>query len=167
MKIILENKIYKYINIKLRPYVKQILKDLSKFFEIIIFTASEKFYADPIIDILDPQNNIISKRYYRQNCIQKNNFFIKDLKILKIDLKDVIIIDDSISSFFWQLENGVIILPFFDNDEDSELLYLKRFLMKLAFVDDVRDSIMKYFKWDCFEKFWKKPQELLKEIYFN
>lgn len=167
VKIILKNKLPKILNIKLRPYAKKILKELSKFFEIIIFTASEKFYADPIIDLLDPQNNIIKKRFYRQNClIIKNKFFIKDLKILRYDLKDVIIIDDSVS-FFLQLENGVTILPFFDNEEDSELLYLQRFLMKMVCVEDVRAVIMEHFKWDKFEKFWKKPRELLEEIYFN
>ena len=37
---------------------------MSKLFEIIIFTASKKIYADPILNYLDPNNDYISYRLY-------------------------------------------------------------------------------------------------------
>ena len=42
--------------INIRPYAKEILKNLSKQFEVIIFTASHSCYANVVLDHLDPQN---------------------------------------------------------------------------------------------------------------
>lgn len=35
-----------------------------KYFEIVIFTAGVQDYADPLIDLIDP-NRLISRRHYR------------------------------------------------------------------------------------------------------
>jgi len=37
---------------------------MSKLYEIIVFTASQKLYADKIIDLIDPKRRI-SHRLYR------------------------------------------------------------------------------------------------------
>ena len=39
--------------IKPRPYLFQFLKEMSKIYELIIFTAATKEYADPILDLID------------------------------------------------------------------------------------------------------------------
>jgi len=44
---------------KLRPHCLSFLKELSPHFEIVIFTAASQDYADYILDILDPQKNLI------------------------------------------------------------------------------------------------------------
>ena len=36
-----------------RPYAKEIIKRLNQFFDIIIFTAGNQCYADPILDYID------------------------------------------------------------------------------------------------------------------
>lgn len=38
--------------INIRPYAKELLKNLSKSFEIIIFTASHSCYAEKVFEIL-------------------------------------------------------------------------------------------------------------------
>ena len=53
------------MKIIVRPGVTELFKELSKIYEIIIFTASNFEYADPILDILDPNNLYITKRLYR------------------------------------------------------------------------------------------------------
>lgn len=40
--------------VHVRPYAKQIIKNLSKYFDVMIFTAGNQCYADPILDYLDP-----------------------------------------------------------------------------------------------------------------
>ncbi len=66
---------------------------MSKIYELVIFTASQKQYADKIIDKIDPRNRI-SHRLYRENCIIVNKiFYLKNLKILGRNLKDLIIVD--------------------------------------------------------------------------
>lgn len=56
------------------------LQNVSKYFDVGIFTASVKEYADAVISFLDPENKLIKFRLYRNNCINFNNsFYVKDL----------------------------------------------------------------------------------------
>ena len=113
---------------------------MSQKYEIIIFTASTQYYADAIINHIDPENKYISYVLTRKHCMQtKNGFFIKDLRIIKNrDLKDMIIVDNLLHSFGLQIDNGIPILEFIDNKRDRELLHLQKHLLLLAEQDDVR-----------------------------
>jgi RNA polymerase II subunit A small phosphatase-like protein len=44
------------INVKVRPGAIDFLRKISKYFEVVIFTASVANYADPLIDKLDVDN---------------------------------------------------------------------------------------------------------------
>eukprot|EP00353_Schmidingerella_taraikaensis_P008644 CAMPEP_0185577010 /NCGR_PEP_ID=MMETSP0434-20130131/7809_1 /TAXON_ID=626734 ORGANISM="Favella taraikaensis, Strain Fe Narragansett Bay" /NCGR_SAMPLE_ID=MMETSP0434 /ASSEMBLY_ACC=CAM_ASM_000379 /LENGTH=65 /DNA_ID=CAMNT_0028194447 /DNA_START=356 /DNA_END=553 /DNA_ORIENTATION=- len=63
---------------------------------------------------------------YREHCFQtEEGIFIKDLRVIKNrDLKDVILVDNSVYSFGFQLDNGVPIIPYFNDPTDQELVYL-------------------------------------------
>lgn len=50
-----------------RPFVRNFLRNMSKRWEIIVFTAGQKEYADTILNELDP-NGYISRRMYREHC---------------------------------------------------------------------------------------------------
>jgi CTD small phosphatase-like protein 2 len=39
----------------IRPYIKQLLTDVNKYYEVVVFTASHKWYADVILDHIDPK----------------------------------------------------------------------------------------------------------------
>ena len=69
--------------INIRPHILECLELANKYFQVIIFTASEKEYADPILDYLDPQNKYFQARFYRTSCVRTRNpdFYIKDLRI--------------------------------------------------------------------------------------
>lgn len=41
--------------VNIRPYAKQLLQDLSKDFELMVFTASHEAYANAVINYLDPK----------------------------------------------------------------------------------------------------------------
>lgn len=51
--------------INIRPYAQEILKNLSKNFEIIVFTASHSCYANVVLDKLDPDGRYIQHRLFR------------------------------------------------------------------------------------------------------
>jgi Dullard-like phosphatase family protein len=135
-----EEKEYK-VGIFLRRGAKQFLAEVSKYFEVGIFTASVKEYADAVIDYLDPNKNMIKFRLYRNNCINVNDkIYVKDLRIIKgINLKDIILIDNSMYSFAAQLTNGILINSFYNDKNDIELYnvlgYLLNFILK---INDVR-----------------------------
>lgn len=74
---------------------------MSKYYEIIVFTASHSCYANVVLDYLDPNNKYITKRLYRENCIQsQEGVYIKDLRVLmNRDLANIIIVDNAAYSF--------------------------------------------------------------------
>ena len=52
-----------------RPFTKECLELVNKYFEVIVFTASHKWYADVILDYIDPEKKLIQHRLYRDHCI--------------------------------------------------------------------------------------------------
>jgi CTD small phosphatase-like protein 2 len=56
---------------------------MSEEYEIIIFTASHSCYANVVLNILDPKNEFITYRLFREHCVQtKEGIYIKDLRII-------------------------------------------------------------------------------------
>jgi TFIIF-interacting CTD phosphatase-like protein len=113
-----------------------------------VFTAGVKDYADPILDKIDPDGTLFKKRMYRDSCIKVDQFFIKDLDIiLDREKTDMVIVDNSILSFAFDLANGVPINSFMgDEEEDKDLLYLVSFLEEAFFAKDMRISCEESFK---------------------
>ena len=58
-----------------------------------------------------------------------------------IDLKDVVIVDNAVYSFGFQLMNGVPILPYYEDPNDTELFHLIDFMRMLKDSPDMRDNI--------------------------
>jgi Dullard-like phosphatase family protein len=137
----IENELHD-IHVLVRPGVKEFLEKMSKKFEIIIFTASISKYAGPLLDILDKDKNC-SFRLFREHCTLLNSSFVKDLKKLGRDLKDVIIVDNSPMAYLLNSDNGLPILTWFDDKNDKELFKIIPILDFLSLVPDVRDYIHK------------------------
>lgn len=74
---------------------------VSKWFNLVIFTASVQEYADPVIDWLEIERKYFSQRYYRQHCTARNGAYIKDLSQVEPDLSKVIIVDNSPVSYIF------------------------------------------------------------------
>lgn len=89
----------------MRPWVQYFLKQASKNYEIVVFTGSEKDYADKAINLLDPQKKFIKHRVYRNSCMYIRPLLIKDLNILGRDLSKTLIIDNCPNSFTFQVLN--------------------------------------------------------------
>ena len=66
---------------------------MNKYFELVVFTASTKEYADPIINFMDVEK-LIHHRLYREHLTNHNDLMVKDLTKLGRDLKHLIIIDN-------------------------------------------------------------------------
>jgi CTD small phosphatase-like protein 2 len=138
----------------LRPNLFEFLNYVYDKFELIIFTASHKNYADKIIDYIEKDKKYFSLRLYRQHCIFiKPGIYIKDLRIFKNrDLKDIILIDNSIFSFSNQLSNGILITSFYNDKEDDFLLSLKDYLEYfIEDCDDVRTINKDQFKFELYQ----------------
>lgn len=134
-----------------RPFCDFFLREISKWFELQIFTASVKEYADPIIDWLENDMvdlklgtplKVFTKRYYRSDCTYRPGVgYIKDL--LKFfpkddDLRGVIIVDNSPVSYALHEDNAVMIEGWINDQGDRDLLNLLPLLYSLSVCIDVR-----------------------------
>ena len=133
------------IYVLVRPGVENFLKTISQLYEIIIFTASLSNYASPLLDIIDPENNI-KYRLYREHCTFINGIYIKDLKKLNRSLKDLIIVDNSPLAYAFDIDNGLPIKTWYEDKEDVELNKISKLLEFLAKTKDVRKYIKKFVK---------------------
>jgi len=153
LKIMMPNRDYANIGIKKRPYCTEFLKEMSNYYEIMVFTASHEYYANAVMDYIDPKKEYIQHRLTRKHCETLGMNLVKDLRILNRDLKDVILVDNLASSYAVNLENGIPIIPFTTNSDDQELMKLAEFLKKIHKSGDVRSSIDGYFQTKSFKKF--------------
>lgn len=67
-------------------------------------------------------------------------YYVKDLRIFaEKDLSEIVIVDNSVYSFAFQIDNGIPIIPFYNDKSDEEMLHLVYYLNCLAGVSDVRE----------------------------
>lgn len=142
-----------------RPFCDFFLQQVCQWYELQIFTASVKEYADPIIDWLEQdiiahykkksknstnivEDKVFTKRYYRNDCTYRPGIgYIKDLSkfVTKSDeLRNMIIIDNSPVSFALHEDNAIMIEGWINDQSDRDLLHLLPMLHSLSLCIDVR-----------------------------
>lgn len=148
---------------------------MNRYYEIIIFTAATKCYAEQIRKILDPTDSIISHLLDRQFCFNPNKGlsdreklpYIKDLRKLDRDLSQTILLDNSIYCFWYQISNGIPIVSYNkERRSDTELLKVQKYLVKLIDESDVRKKNREYFKLQKYEEH-VDARTLVEELYMN
>ena len=138
------------VGLNIRPLWKEALDLIKNHYHIVIYTASHQSYADAVLDYLDKENKYFQYRLYRNHCVQCDidgiKFYVKDLDTLtdKYDLKDVVLIDNSVLSFAYHLNNGIPIVPYIEQKEDSQLLMLAYYLVSIANYDDLTEENKKH-----------------------
>lgn len=66
---------------------------MAEYYELVIFTAGLKDYADWILNDFD-KNLSITHRLYRSSCRMRKGAYVKDLSKLGRDLTKTIIVDN-------------------------------------------------------------------------
>ena len=118
-----------------RPYLDFFLREVSKFYNLILYTASYREYAEKILNKIDPKSEYIQNVLARENCTKYNNNFIKDFRLIanqNFVKEDMILLDNKMISFAYDLYQGVPILPYYNDPLDTELRDIAPFLISLS-----------------------------------
>ena len=131
-----------------RPFLDRFLLEIKKYFNICCFTSAQKEYADRILERIDPEHKIFSYRLYRTDCRivpfkcregkglgnKLKGTLIKDLRTLREikELSQIVIVDDNFMHFGMQMDNGILVSPFYGSSQDKELLFLLDYLIRLT-----------------------------------
>jgi RNA polymerase II subunit A small phosphatase-like protein len=116
-----------------RPGLRAFLNAAAALFDICIFTASRQYYAEPILNFLDPDGTLFKKRLFRHDCNElSNGGTTKDVSALGRELDHVIIIDNKAECFSLQPENGAEIPSWYSDESDDALDKLLPHLRFLA-----------------------------------
>ena len=68
--------------------------------------------------------------------------YVKDLRIIQDrDIKNIILVDNSIISFAFQMNNGIPIKAYMRQPDDEELLFMVTFLEELNSYPDPREHV--------------------------
>ena len=127
----------------LRPGTIEFLNELSKFYEIIIFTSSPKEYADDILDKIDSSGDLISHRLYKPHVIFEKGKSVKKLELIGRDLNKIIFVDNLKYNAKYNLKNLYLIPSWTDDINDNELYKLGNKLKYIYESGKFNDDITK------------------------
>ena len=113
-----------------RPGTEIFLEKMAKFYDIVVFTAGMKDYADWAVSHFydNAAEKYISARFYREFAMPCSGFYVKDLSRLGRDLSKTIIIDNTPECFLLQPQNGIQIKNWYRDPEDTALTELSLLL---------------------------------------
>lgn len=138
-----------------RPGLKEFLEQISKFADLVLFTAGLEDYASPLVDVIDV-NNRFSLRLYRPATVtMEHRQHVKDLSCLSKDLRRVLIVDNNPFSFLLQPLNGIPCVPFSASQPyDEQLMKVVLPLLRhLSLEKDVRPALhQKFYMPEWFER---------------
>lgn len=96
--------------IKLRPGLKDFLENVSKIYELHIYTMGTRAYAKNIADIIDPEHKIFGDRILSRD--ESGSSTAKNLqRLFPVDTKMVVIIDDRGDVWKWS-PNLIKVTPY-------------------------------------------------------
>lgn len=96
--------------IKLRPGLKEFLENVSKLYELHIYTMGTRLYAQNISNIVDPDRKIFGDRILSRD--ESGSLTAKNLqRLFPVDTKMVVIIDDRGDVWKWS-ENLIKVTPY-------------------------------------------------------
>ena len=78
------------------------------------------------------------------------NFYVKDLDIFNENYNLKEIIDNSLLSFAYHINNGIPVVPFYDSKQDSELPLLSFYLLSISNYKDLREANKEHIKLEYF-----------------
>lgn len=137
-----------------RPYLDLFLEEMSKYYNLVLFTASYREYAEKLLNKIDKNSEHILNVLARENCTKYNNNFIKDFRIVlnkNFAREDMLMLDNKVISFAYNMHQGIPILPYYDDDADTELRDIIPYLIELSSKKVVlKDALKQRYNYNMF-----------------
>ena len=132
--------------LQIRPGALQLIEEVRKYYEIILFSEAEKDYIDLIISSINNNRFFYDYILCRDYISIEGNNFIKDISKIGTPLDKTIIIDNMPQNFRKHKENAIYIKSFFGEEKDDKaLIELIHILVNIAKSGrDVRNELIKY-----------------------
>ena len=133
--------------VTVRPFAREFLRSVKEHYTLILFTASDKAYADKVLKLIDPNDEIFDLKLYKQSCLSiDNKFNVKDLRMFRnIALHDIIILDNNPICYLLQPGNAIPITSFYFDLEDIELKKLAAILKHIAPLENKQEALRSFF----------------------
>ncbi|XP_031109127.1 CTD nuclear envelope phosphatase 1 homolog [Ipomoea triloba] len=136
-----------YVTVFERPGLRTFLKELSKFADLVLFTAGLEGYARPVVDKLDVDRLFIRRLYRPSTTSTEYREHVKDLSFISKDLSRIVMVDNNPFSFLLQPLNGIPCVPFSAGQPHDEQLLevILPLLEHLSQQKDVRPVLYEMF----------------------
>ncbi|CAL0307590.1 unnamed protein product [Lupinus luteus] len=144
-----------YVTVFERPGLKEFIRQLSEFADLVLFTAGLEGYARPLVDRIDIENRFSLRLYRPSTTSTEYREHVKDLTYISKDLCRIVIVDNNPFSFLLQPVNGIPCIPFSAGQpHDTQLLdVILPLLKQLSEQKDVRPMLYEKFHMpDWFQK---------------
>lgn len=137
----IEGQLVKFLVHK-RPHVDFFLDVISKWYDLVVFTASMEIYGSAVADFLDDNRGILTRRFFRQHCeFVQGGGYTKNLSAVNPDMSKIFILDNSPAAYRAYPNNAIPIKSWFSDAQDIALLNLLPVLDALRFCTDVRSVL--------------------------
>jgi len=134
--------------IETRPFLIDFLTEVSKFYEIILFTNENEEFIKPFITEIDNESKYFSYCLFGEHVQYVNGEYLKDMSCLGRDLNRCVVVDCYPSSFKNHVENGILVRRYVgEGSSDKTLYFLEDLLCRIALnkeIDDVRNGLSMY-----------------------
>lgn len=130
-----------------RPGVDAFLREMSKYYEVVLFTSNINGVADPVMFMLDKEGYAMHK-LYRDATRFVRGTHCKDISRLNRDQRKIVVLDDDPRAVQLQPENAILVKPYLDPTDrtDTELEDITPFLIAIVneSVTDVPAALSKF-----------------------
>jgi len=131
----------------LRPYLHDFLVEMTKYFDLAVWSSSSPDYAHAIVNRVFPLQRKLKFVWGRDRCIQRFDgewqrpYYVKDLKKVQrqgYDLKRILVVDDTPKKYERHYGNVIYVPEFLGDQTDFVLPRLGKYLASLAETVNVR-----------------------------
>lgn len=132
-----------YYYTKKRPFLDKFLTYAFENFDVAVWTAAGETYANLVLQNIGVDKSNLKFFYTKENCTIKVDYVcsqyygVKNLQKLRkkgYDLDQVLIVDDVQKTAVNNYGNLILIKPFTDDTQDTELLKL------ISYLETIKDS---------------------------